>query len=284
MTPRPTPPPSVRSAASARRRTPRGGADVASDLSVAGASALGSSVYRAADYIKDQVDTRYKTLAKAFRSFDVESNGYITEQQLRERLESWHVPVSQRKLRALMKLVNKSRNGRISYAEFVATLACSKQGTQVFGLDDDYFGIQRHIKPTGSARVFLNDNYTSQFIAEKQTASKMQPRVAGDFALPVAKAEPTVENINSYVAQIRQTLLTKFSKWREAFFAFDVDRSGSITVEEFRQALEGLRLPIPANHLASLLLDIDTDGDGKINYEEFADKLLEWELRNIGQR
>ena len=57
-------------------------------------------------------------------------------------------------------------------------------------------------------------------------------------------------------------------KMKEAFRMFDGDNSGSVSIEEFRCAVdkEGL---IPYETWEAIFNKIDADGSGEINFEEF---------------
>ncbi|GAX77412.1 hypothetical protein CEUSTIGMA_g4858.t1 [Chlamydomonas eustigma] len=56
---------------------------------------------------------------------------------------------------------------------------------------------------------------------------------------------------------------------REIFMEIDKDHSGSITAEEFAQALRKKGENLPEEDVLRLVNDADIDGDGTIDYEEF---------------
>ena len=59
------------------------------------------------------------------------------------------------------------------------------------------------------------------------------------------------------------------SHLRSAFAYFDQDNSGSITKEELRQCLANDDFTLSEDQIMSLLTDVDTDGNGQIDYLEF---------------
>merc|ERR1712038_169925 len=54
-----------------------------------------------------------------------------------------------------------------------------------------------------------------------------------------------------------------------AFKVFDRDGDGLITAEELRLTMNNLGEPLTEAELNAMIAEADTDGDGKINFEEF---------------
>lgn len=61
----------------------------------------------------------------------------------------------------------------------------------------------------------------------------------------------------------------EISGMREIFMEIDKDKSGSITVDEFAQALRRKGNHLPESEVQRIVSDADIDGDGTIDYEEF---------------
>jgi Ca2+-binding EF-hand superfamily protein len=56
---------------------------------------------------------------------------------------------------------------------------------------------------------------------------------------------------------------------KEAFDLFDSDKSGEIDSEELKQALKNLGIDAKNQTLANMMADLDKDGSGKIDFDEF---------------
>lgn len=56
---------------------------------------------------------------------------------------------------------------------------------------------------------------------------------------------------------------------REAFLAFDKDRSGTIDIYELRDVLEAMGQKPTEEELFNLLSEVDEDGTGEIDFAEF---------------
>ncbi|XP_062197463.1 uncharacterized protein LOC133900370 [Phragmites australis] len=61
---------------------------------------------------------------------------------------------------------------------------------------------------------------------------------------------------------------------REAFRVFDQDQNGFISRDELRHVLENLGERLSDYELAEMLREADVDGDGQINYTEFAKVMM----------
>ncbi|KAK3139255.1 hypothetical protein QOZ80_5AG0380290 [Eleusine coracana subsp. coracana] len=61
---------------------------------------------------------------------------------------------------------------------------------------------------------------------------------------------------------------------REAFHVFDQDQNGYISRDELRHVLENLGEKLSDEELVEMLREADVDGDGQINYNEFAKVMM----------
>ncbi|MEW5299955.1 MAG: hypothetical protein WDW38_002778 [Sanguina aurantia] len=63
--------------------------------------------------------------------------------------------------------------------------------------------------------------------------------------------------------------MDEISGMREIFMDIDTDKSGTITVEEFAEALRKKGKNLPEGELNQIMMEADVNGDGTIDYEEF---------------
>ncbi|NP_001151507.2 calmodulin [Zea mays] len=70
--------------------------------------------------------------------------------------------------------------------------------------------------------------------------------------------------------QMREASGADEDELREAFHVFDQDQNGFISRDELRHVLQNLGERLSEEELAEMLREADADGDGQINYSEFA--------------
>ncbi|XP_066336427.1 calmodulin-2/4-like isoform X3 [Miscanthus floridulus] len=70
--------------------------------------------------------------------------------------------------------------------------------------------------------------------------------------------------------QMREANGADEDELREAFRVFDQDQNGFISRDELRHVLQNLGEKLSDEELAEMLREADSDGDGQINYTEFA--------------
>jgi calmodulin len=74
--------------------------------------------------------------------------------------------------------------------------------------------------------------------------------------------------------QMREANGADEDELREAFRVFDQDQNGFISRDELRHVLQNLGERLSDDELAEMLREADVDGDGQINYTEFAKVML----------
>ncbi|XP_051129430.1 calcium-dependent protein kinase 1-like isoform X2 [Andrographis paniculata] len=78
----------------------------------------------------------------------------------------------------------------------------------------------------------------------------------------------TIDYIEFITATMHMNRVEREDHLYKAFEYFDKDKSGYITMEELEHALKEYNMG-DANTIKEILAEVDTDNDGKINYEEF---------------
>jgi Ca2+-binding EF-hand superfamily protein len=82
----------------------------------------------------------------------------------------------------------------------------------------------------------------------------------------------TIRWENDIVEKLRALMASSKRTLPEIFSEFDSDRNGFVTVVEFRNAIRKLGLGLSSKDIDALLAKIDKNGDGRIDYREFANK------------
>lgn len=71
------------------------------------------------------------------------------------------------------------------------------------------------------------------------------------------------------VLEIDGRLQNKYYTLRDAFRAFDVDKTGEITESKFLEGIVGLHTQITEDEIRQVFKAIDIDQNGKISFDEF---------------
>ena len=61
----------------------------------------------------------------------------------------------------------------------------------------------------------------------------------------------------------------KIAEYKEAFDMFDIDGSGTLTVDEIVKIMKNFGYPIKHNEAKKMIDEIDVSGDGELDFEEF---------------
>ncbi|XP_073024621.1 calcium-dependent protein kinase 29 [Primulina eburnea] len=93
----------------------------------------------------------------------------------------------------------------------------------------------------------------------------------------------TIDYIEFITATMHRHRLEKEEILYKAFKHFDVDNSGFITRDELRQAMTQYGMGDDAT-IDEIIKDVDTDNDGRINYDEFAAMMRKGTVEFDGQQ
>ena len=80
----------------------------------------------------------------------------------------------------------------------------------------------------------------------------------------------TEADLRAAHTKIRDHFSTRFSQVRRGFMLLDEDNSGKLSYAELRSILLMFNLQIPAKHITKIIELADMDGNGSIDYAEFA--------------
>jgi calmodulin len=83
-------------------------------------------------------------------------------------------------------------------------------------------------------------------------------------------------DFNEFLTMMTHKLKDKESEeeLREAFRVFDKDQNGFITSDELRHVMTNLGEKLTDAEVQEMVQEADTDGDGRINYDEFVGVMI----------
>ena len=190
-------------------------------------------------------------------------------------------------MRERLRASLRSGDGQVDYKEFVDVLARDTvalaamgkrdmQSKQAMGVDayaamDEQLGHAKVKKAVGS----INDPVGSERGRGGQPpASRASAHrdTADGGAGAGSKARPSAD-VNMVIKQASDALNSRFSDMHKAFQYIDLDRSGTLNEDEIYRALDLWNMPIDRASVRRMMKACDSDGDGKVNYDEFVDVL-----------
>ena len=70
----------------------------------------------------------------------------------------------------------------------------------------------------------------------------------------------------------------KIHEYQEAFNMFDKDKTGKISVKEIMKLMKNYGNPLTKEQVEDMIADIDTTGDGELDFEEFVTLMQKQEV------
>jgi Ca2+-binding EF-hand superfamily protein len=144
-------------------------------------------------------------VSKTFDAFDLARDGYIEDSELKEIMEKVGAPVTKESLEAMLNLLDKDKNGRVSKEEFLS---------------------------------FYKDHILSTHDGEEH------------------HGHHGFHDTAKYM-----------------FALFDTDKSGEITIGEFKSLLDAFNVGFTVDEIGELVNELDEQNNGTIGEEEFVELL-----------
>lgn len=69
--------------------------------------------------------------------------------------------------------------------------------------------------------------------------------------------------------QIQFRYFFRIDEWRKAFVEMDVDKSGTLTVQEIHKGLLKIGVNISESDISEFIRNVDDNGDGVLSVDEF---------------
>ncbi|KAA0168391.1 hypothetical protein FNF31_00273 [Cafeteria roenbergensis] len=192
---------------------------------------------------------RFATVQRAFRLFDEDKSGSLSQSEFRLALRALGINVSDRDFKTLTMQYDVSGDGTVSYDEFNARV-----------------GPLLH--PSAAHRGRLFREMESKSGAWDETAVRGVGGRAHHSGDSPADA-PASLGLSGAEELLAKSMYGRFSEIQHAFRAMDSDCSGFISKDEFAAAVKRLGGAVPAEVISELMAKYDTNGDGTVSIDEF---------------
>ena len=203
--------------------------------------------------VRERLLIKYDTIHKAFKYMDMDGSGFINRSEFETALKYLNVNIRKPVLDSLLDIIDVEDDS-----------------------DDPGADPNEHdIGFREFARVFCAaDLFKLKALAPRPTNAAMDAREkAKAAAMEHLRPGVLAEELRKFHEQVRSRITAKYGKhsFSSAFKWIDADRTGSITRDEFKEALKQLNLAGVRENILDTLCDfIDQDASGSMGYSEFA--------------
>jgi len=205
--------------------------------------------------LRSKLDCQWGSVRMAFRMTDSDRNGSLSEIEMRQLFDRLDLKVDDTSFDLLLSRIKDSA-GDIQYAQFAQLVAPSETGGVASDIQSGYNDVESW---GGDAHG-------------RQRAEGKHDSLLGNTH--GTRKEATIPLVTAERADqiLKEKMALQFTEVRVAFRKHDVDRSGTISSDEFETVLENMNIKLSEKELAKLLRKYDGDGSGGVDYREFMEK------------
>ena len=217
-------------------------------------------------------------LINAFKSFDANGDGSISQQELSAGMRNMRMSFSNEETNAIFAAADINQDGEIAYTEFVCLMIPSAGNAlakfrKSFGNANNAKAAFSKIDSDGDAEITFDE------LRKGMGSNFNDNEIRSVFALGDTDQDGSISYLEFAKLMIPNSLdvLSKFWKCfrdakviRQAFKSFDVDGDGQISKQEVAQGMNKSGRAFTMEDIEILFNLGDKDGDGQIDFTEFA--------------
>ena len=217
-------------------------------------------------------------LINAFKSFDTNGDGSISQQELSAGMRNMRMSFSNEETNAIFAAADINQDGEIAYTEFVSLMIPTAGNAlakfrKSFGNANNAKAAFSKFDSDGDAEITFDE------LRNGMGSNFNDNEIRSVFALGDTDQDGTISYLEFAKLMIPNSMdiLSKFWKCfrdakviRQAFKSFDVDGDGKITKQEVAQGMNKSNRDFTMEDIELLFNLADKDGDGQIDFTEFA--------------
>lgn len=185
-------------------------------------------------------------LRQAFRTLDANGDACVDREELLHGLLRWNLTATPHRVDACMAILDRRGTGRVTFRDFCGALSGAEG------------------EPSLAATPMQK---------KKATYSLARTPDYELMALPRTADKADHQQLQRYAGDMSDRIYIRFKYLRSAFRSFDLDKDGKLSQAELLAAARRFNLPIPHEHVVALFQQCDRNGDGFVDYDEFASAL-----------
>jgi Ca2+-binding EF-hand superfamily protein len=217
-------------------------------------------------------------LIAAFAQFDSNNDGAISQQELCAGMRNMRMSFSNEETTAIFAAADINQDGEIAYTEFVS-LMIPTAGDALLKFRKAFTNVQNAKNAFNKFDTDGDAEITLQELKNGMGANFSDNEVKAVFALGDTDQDGSISFLEFAKLMIPSATdaLAKFWKCfrdiksvRQAFKQFDTDNDGAITRQEVIQGMKVSGRNFNNDEIDTLFILADRDGDGQIDFPEFA--------------
>lgn len=213
------------------------------------------------DILRAKITDNWKLIASAYLGVDVDRDGSISRDELRQLLEKYCLPVSDDHFDLMWSRCDENGDGSVDFQEFL-----SKLGVDIIGGDINGLSTRIHDENEAKVQFMKQDQSTRMELAEERALNLTGQKTANEC----------MDILKEYIAQ-------RSPDFRKTFVKFDSDGDGKISRKEFRMVLDSLGLHMGDDQFRILSARLGFH-KGKLSYMEFLDNFQDRRSFGVGER
>ena len=217
-------------------------------------------------------------LITAFTQIDANGDGSISQQELAAGMRNMRMSFSNEETNAIFAAADVNQDGEIAYTEFVSLMIPTAGNALLkfrksFGNAANAKSAFSKFDTDGDAEITFNE------LKNGMGSNFSEAEIKSVFALGDTDQDGTISYLEFAKLMIPSAtdVLGKFWKCfrdvkvvRQAFKQFDIDGDGRITKQEVAQGMNKSGRAFTMEDIETLFVLADKDGDGQIDFTEFA--------------
>ncbi len=222
--------------------------------------------------IREHFETRFTQVRKGFRILDEDGSGKLSYAELKSIVMMFNLDIPGKVVQKIIELADWNGDGSIDYAEFARIVTADdilhlKDTLQANGWGGQSNVVDQSGKQVGTVKLNLRKEKKYQ----REGPAVLRPGVSPTELREAQKA-------------LAGELQEKYVRMTDAFKFIDSDRTGKLGREEIKRLMIEFNLVNIREETIENLIDFaDFDGDGVINYAEFARVLTADDVLNMKQ-
>eukprot|EP00092_Neocalanus_flemingeri_P000651 GFUD01000693.1.p1 GENE.GFUD01000693.1~~GFUD01000693.1.p1 ORF type:complete len:3364 (-),score=1087.83 GFUD01000693.1:1093-10800(-) len=217
-------------------------------------------------------------LISAFAQFDSNNDGAISQQELSAGMRNMRMSFSNEETNAIFAAADINQDGEIAYTEFVS-LMIPTAGDALQKFRKTFANVQNAKNAFNKFDTDGDAEISAQELKNGMGPNFSDNEVKAVFALGDTDQDGSINFLEFAKLMIPTATDTLAKFWkcfrdmkivRQAFKQFDTDNDGAITRQEVIQGMKVSGRDFTGEEIDTLFVLADRDGDGQIDFPEFA--------------